>query len=300
MVKPAGKPYFVLMANSDETKIARLSSRTVLRLSGPDRVSFLQNLVSQDMALAERGQPLFTCLLTPQGKYLFDFFVLPEEDALLLDIEADRAGDFIDRLGKYRLRADVNLEPLGDECAIFALWDRKSGDARAFADPRLPALGQRIVAGAHHLPAVNARESDYREHRYRHGIPEGGHEIAVGGASLLELNFDVLNGVSFSKGCYLGQELTARTHYRGLVKRRYLPFGLEGVLPEKFGTILHGGFEIGVVRAVGELYGLGLFNLSAVKPFLHGEETLIHDNTTYQVYVPDWLKEAYGKAETAE
>jgi folate-binding protein YgfZ len=273
---------------SIDANIALLNSRSLLRLTGKDRFTFLQNLVSQDMAIAEAGRPLFSAFLTPQGKYLFDFFVIPEGDSLLLDVEADRRDDFMSRLLRYRLRADIDLQNVSGEYDIFALWDEDPLPG-VFTDPRLPELGHRLIAKKETGPQTTAQESEYKNHRYTWGVAEGGHEIPQGDATLLEVNFDVLNAISFTKGCYLGQELTARTHYRGLIKRRYLPFRFDGVPPQKFRHILHNGFEVGEVRAVGDGVGIGLFHLEAVQPYLKGE-LLVHDSVSYEVFAPEYLK----------
>ncbi|HVY12749.1 MAG TPA: folate-binding protein [Alphaproteobacteria bacterium] len=273
----------------DAPHIARLESRAILRIEGQDCVSFLQNLISQDMAAAVAGQPIFTALLTPQGKYLFDFFILPESaNSFLLDVEAERRTEFITQLGRFHIRGDVKMRDVQDDYAVYALWGRQP--AKGFADPRLAALGRRLLAKKEEAVATNANERAYRKHRYRFGVAEGSHEITVGKATLAEVNFDALNAISFEKGCYMGQELTARTHYRGLAKRRYLPFRVEGPAPEKFTRILHGGFEIGEVRAIEDDCGLGLFHLQAVQPFLNGAQMLIHDGITYDVQVPDYIK----------
>ncbi|MBI3420376.1 MAG: folate-binding protein YgfZ [Proteobacteria bacterium] len=273
------------MTNS--VNIALLQSRAVLRLAGADRFSFLQNLISQDLKLVEGEKPIFTALLTPQGKYLFDFFVLPEGEDYLLDVEAGRSDELVKLLTRYRLRANTTVSP-ALEFSVYAIWGGTFSHPAAFVDPRLAALGQRLLAKN---IQTNADEAAYAEHRYELGVAEGSHEISVGHASLAEVNFDALNGVSFEKGCYMGQELTARMHYRGLVKKRYLPFRFEGLPPRKLGLILHNGFEVGEIKVVGQEHGLGLFHLEATQPFLKGE-MLIHDGTTYEISMPDYLKEA--------
>jgi tRNA-modifying protein YgfZ len=275
-------------AMSIDANIALLNSRSLLRLTGKDRFTFLQNLVSQDMAIAEAGRPLFSAFLTPQGKYLFDFFVIPEGDSLLLDVETDRRDDFMSRLSRYRLRADIELKNVFGEYDVFALWDEEPLPG-VFTDPRLPELGHRLITKKGSGPQTTVHEAEYKNHRYEWGVAEGGHEIPQGDATLLEVNFDVLNAISFTKGCYLGQELTARTHYRGLIKRRYLPFRFEGQAPQPSHAILHNGFEMGEVRAVGEGVGIGLFHLEGVRPYLNGE-LLVHDGVSYEVFVPEYLK----------
>jgi folate-binding protein YgfZ len=267
-------------------KIAHLPSRTVLALEGPDRFAFLQGLTSNDMKLAENGQPVFTCLLTPQGKYLFDFIVKPEGDHLLLDCEAERAEELLKRLTQFRLRANISLSR--HEASVYAAWDDSEALPDAFVDPRLPQLGQRIITKINAKTSASADE--YLNHRYAWGVAEGAHEIILNNATLLELNFDLLNGVSFTKGCYMGQELTARTHYRGLIKKRYFPFSFEGQMPVRGHRILSQEFEVGEVMAITETCGLGLFNLERVKPFIKEERPIVFEGASYTVTVPDYLK----------
>jgi folate-binding protein YgfZ len=279
-------------------RIALLDNRTALKVTGKDRFPFLQNLISQDIGAVEAGKPAFSAFLTPQGKYIAEFFIVPEGDELYLDVDAESASDFVTRLSRYKLRNDVNIE--GTNIMVYAVWDGAVDKPHVFADPRLPQLGQRMLATNHTrtLP-VNAEHSEYTNHRYVLGVAEGPHEIAVNDATLLEVNFDALNAISFEKGCYLGQELTARTHYRGLIKRRYLPFRFEGTPPTKFEHISHNRFEVGEIKALGDGVGLGLFHLEAVQPFINGEP-LVHHGTTFEIYVPEWLKSKMPQPEKAK
>ncbi len=280
-------------AMNGATKTALLSNRNVLRIVGPDRFTFLQGLISQDIQLAVDGKPLYTAFLTPQGKYLFDFFVVPQDDYLLLDCDAAQANELIRRLLFYKMRSQINIEDPRSHFSVFACWGAPSNEAIAYADPRLPELGERIIIrkdNAARIP-TNREEDDYKEHRYKHGVAEGSFEIENGIATLLELNFDTLNAISWSKGCYMGQELTARTRYRGLIKKRYLPFKFEGLPPERHHDILHEGYSVGRVMAIGKDYGLGLFQLEKIKPFIEEKRMVVHHGTTFDVRVPDYVKQ---------
>lgn len=284
------------------TKTALLASRAVLRLVGPDRFTFLQGLISQDIQLAVDGKPLFAAFLTPQGKYLFDFFVVPDGDTLLIDCSADQINDLVKRLSFYKMRSQVVLEDTRKYFTVFGLWGAPSGHPQAFADPRLTEIGERLIIKKIDEASIvtNREESDYREWRYKNGVAEGLIEIETGHSTLLEINFDVLNAISWTKGCYMGQELTARTHYRGLIKKRYLPFKFEGLPPERHHNILHEGFDIGRVMAIGKDYGLGLFQLDKIKPFIAEKRPLIHHGTTYDVHFPDYLTAKIVHSENAQ
>ncbi len=284
------------------TKTALLSSRAVLRLVGPDRYTFLQGLISQDIQLAIDGKPLHAAFLTPQGKYLFDFFVVPNGESLLIDCDETQLNELVKRLSFYRMRSNVGLEDTRAHYSVFGLWGAPSGHPAAFADPRLAELGERLLVRKTDEASIvtNKEESDYREWRYKNGVAEGLQEIEVGHATLLDINFDVLNAISWTKGCYMGQELTARMHYRALVKKRYLPFKFEGLPPEKHHNILHEGFDIARVQAIGKDYGLGLFHLDKIKPFIMEKRMLIHHGTTYDVRVPEYLKAKLFQSENAQ
>ncbi|NDE89906.1 MAG: folate-binding protein [Alphaproteobacteria bacterium] len=284
-------------AMNGATKIALLESRAVLRLLGPDRFTFLQGLISQDMQLAMDGKPLFAAHLTPQGKYLFDFFVVPQTgpqgDALLIDCDTAQLNELVKRLSFYKMRANVGLEDTRNQFSVFGLWGVASDHPQAFADPRAAVMGERLILSKDEANTIttNKEESDYREFRYKNGVAEGLSEIEVGQATLLEINFDALNAISWTKGCYVGQELTARMHYRALVKKRYLPFKYEGLPPVRHHDILHEGFAIGRVMAIGKDYGLGLFQLDKIRPFITDNTIVVHHGTTYDVKAPDYLRE---------
>lgn len=184
-----------------------LPDRTLIRLAGDDVPGFLQGLVTNDVAGLDTG-PVWTGLLTPQGKALFDFILWADSDAVLVDCEADQAEALAKRLALYRLRRAITIEPA--EGAVH--WSPTGSEG--VADPRLADLGRRWLgpAGA---PAIG-----WREHRLRLGVTEGTGELGSGETLWLECNAAELNGVSFAKGCYVGQENTARMHYRAKVNRR--------------------------------------------------------------------------------
>ena len=183
-----------------------LTDRAIVRLHGEDVRGFLQGLVTNDVTGA---LPVWTALLTPQGKALFDFLVWPDGDDLLLDAEASQTEALIRRLSLYRLRRAITIAR-DDTCAVH--WSRDSG--QGVPDPRLAALGHRWLA-----PATGPAEG-WQAHRLSLGVVEGVDELGNGETLWLECNARELNGVSFAKGCYIGQENTARMHHRAKVNRR--------------------------------------------------------------------------------
>jgi hypothetical protein len=196
-----------------------LADRSVVRLSGEDVRGFLQGLVTADLASLGAGRPLWAGLLTPQGKALFDFVLWADGDDVLIDAERGAAEGLARRLAVYRLRRPITIT-LDESLAVH--W--RGGGEDGVCDPRLTALGRRWLA------APGEAAEGWREHRLRLGVLEGAAELRSGETLWLECNARELNGVSFAKGCYVGQENTARMHHRAKVNRRLVvaPMGPTG------------------------------------------------------------------------
>lgn len=206
----------------------RLFSRAVIRLSpreeGEDVTDFLQNLVTNDVT---GTLPVWSGLLTPQGKALFDFLVWPDENGLLIDCEAEAADALVKRLSLYRLRRKIDIAR-DDSLAVH--WQPSSGE-NGTPDPRLPELGTRWIAPA--SPDDESADEAWRAHRLSLGVAEGQGEIGSDATLWLECNAAELNGVNFSKGCYVGQENTARMNWRQKVNRRLIALPLDRSDPKR-------------------------------------------------------------------
>lgn len=196
-----------------------LTDRALLRLSGADVRPFLQGLVTNDVAALAPDRPLWAGLLTPQGKALFDFILWADDEDVLIDCEADAADALAKRLAIYRLRRAIAI---GRDDALAVHWSLGGLGA---ADPRLPELGARWLA-----PAGEAA-TGWRAHRLSLGVTEGLAELGSDRTLWLECNAGELRGVSFTKGCYVGQENTARMHHRGKVNRRLVVVPTAGETP---------------------------------------------------------------------
>jgi folate-binding protein YgfZ len=260
---------------------ALLSDRAVLEVTGEDRLAFLQGLISNDVALAVPGRAIWAALLTPQGKWLADFFLTAEADRLLLDAEAGQAEMLMAKLLRFRLRSRVAMAVLSG-WGVQVGWGDAAMPASATPDPRLPAAGWRWLTPA---PAMaTAPAGDYDAHRLRQGLPDGSRDMQAEHSVLLEAGFDELQGVSWSKGCYMGQELTARTKYRGLVKRRLVPVEVEGQLPARGTAVTFEGMEVGEMRSGRDGLGMALLRLSALGQVLDCGGARLHPR------IPGWMR----------
>lgn len=262
-------------------KITPLPQRGVIAVEGEDRVAFLQGLVSNDVEAAEPGRAVWAALLSPQGKWLADFFILAEANRLLLDCESEQVAMLLQRLGRFRLRMKVALraEP---ELMVSVAWGGRPDVAGIVApDPRLPDFAWRILAGS--AVGANASPEEWDLFRLQAGVPDGSRDLEADRSTLLEAGFDELGGVSWTKGCYMGQELTARTKYRGLIKRRLAPVAVEGPLPPSGSPVFRGDQEVGTMRSGRGNLGIASLRLDALGGVLRcGEATLT-------VRVPSWM-----------
>ena len=258
-----------------------LSHRCIVSVSGSDAAEFLQGLITNDIALVSPEHAIYAALLTPQGKYLHDFFVMGTEDGFYLDCENQRRQDLITRLSRYRLRAQVDIRDTETAFEIYALTGSdvsarlgltgKEGvaatfaDGLAYTDPRDRALGARAC-----LPAGTGEQSlleagfeagalaPYDTQRFSLGIADSAPEIEPEKSYPMEYGLDRLNGVSFSKGCYVGQEVTVRMKNRDLVRKCLVPVRIDGAAPAIGANLTLEGANAGELRGVTDEAGLAL------------------------------------------
>jgi folate-binding protein YgfZ len=285
-----------------------LDDRGILAVSGPDRRPFLQGLVSNDVDKVGPTAARYAAFLTAQGKYLYDFMMAEAGESIWLDTEAARLGDLKRRLSIYRLRTKASLDEQSGLCvaAVFGAEAlatlglpsepgaaRPFGSGVVFVDPRLAALGARAI-----LPLDGARAllgnagisetgfDSYDRLRLSLGIPDGSRDLVLEKSILLEAGFDELNGVDWQKGCYIGQELTARTKYRGLVKRRLMPVEIEGPTPSPGTIVTMDGREVGEMRSSRDGLGLALLR---IEPVREGKRLAAGDATLVPLR-PSWMR----------
>ena len=257
--------------------------RTVLDVAGDDRKTFLQGLISNDVAKIAPGQALWAAFLTPQGKFLWDLFLTEQGDTVLIDVDAATAEAFRKKLSLYKLRSKVTITTT--DLAVFAVF---GGDGAlpegVAADTRLPAMGGRLYASQPPADLTEAPLAAWDAWRFAQGVPDGARDLIADKSLLLENGFDELGGVDFNKGCYMGQELTARTKYRGLVRKRLLPVNFDGTAPEAGTPVLAGEVEAGEMRSGGDGAGLAMIRLEHLRagtPLTCGGKALA-------VTVPAW------------
>lgn len=263
------------------------ADRGLLAIEGEDRRSFLQGLISNDVTRIGPEHAIYAAFLNPQGRFLHEFFIIELDGALYLDCEAERLEDLRRRLSLYRLRAKVSLREAGPAMTVAVLYGSAAlaalelssdpGEARAFGgglvyvDPRTPAIGARAVLPREPSEAlaqagfVPGNTADYEGLRLTLGLPDGSRDLEIEKALPLENGFDACNGIDWQKGCYIGQEVTARMKHRALVKRRLMPVRIDGPPPAPGSAILFDGAEAGQMRTAADGIGLALLRLEVIE-----------------------------------
>jgi len=275
---------------------AFLPHRAILEVQGEDRAAFLQGLITNDIKLASPTRTIYTAFLTPQGRFLYDFFISEEGESYFLETEAASLETLQRKLSLYKLRSRVSLIPRFD-LPVFALWGdlsplplshEKEGVSQLslFVDPRLSALGLR-GRGEMSFPNVQlASPEDYALHRLPLGVPEAGLDLLPEKTIPLEAGLDDLHDISWTKGCYMGQELTSRTKHRGLVRKRLIPVKIEGSLPPSGTKIFKEDEIVGEMRSVAGSYGLALLRLEALEA---PQSPLSCEDASLTPVMPSWM-----------
>jgi hypothetical protein len=250
---------------------ARLEDRGVLRVAGEEAASFLQGLLTNDVESQAVGEARYAALLSPQGKILFDFLALrvaaESGTAFLIDAPAAQLGDLAKRLGFYRLRAKVTISDESAALAVVASWGAPSvPGGLSYADPRDPRLGARtILPRAEAAALAEGGVELYEAHRIRLGVPKGGIDFAYADIFPHDANLDLLHGVDFEKGCYVGQEVVSRMRHRGGVRKRILRLALAGAAPERGTPVLAGEIAVGTLGSAAGANALALVRLDRIE-----------------------------------
>lgn len=289
-----------------------LDKRALLAISGEDGRSFLQGLITNDVDTLTPDHAIYAALLTPQGKYLYDFFLVEHDGAIFLDCAADRRNELKRRLAMYKLRAKVVIDDAADDLQPYALIGRGAPEALglreepghcrpfrggvAYIDPRLTAMGARAILPAESAAALltngfsAADAATYDALRISLGVPDSGIDLVPEKSFPLECGFEELNGVDFDKGCYVGQEVTARMKHRSLVRRRLFPVAFNGPTPETGASVTRDGADAGEIRSVADGTGLALLKLDHARAAIELGETLATDDASARPERPDWMR----------
>ena len=240
-----------------------LSDRGVIAVTGEDTESFLNRMFTNSVLDMRPGSARFAALLSPQGKLLFDFFVLRQADGFLLDCVKDQAAELAKKLTMFQLRAKVVITDRSPELGVAAVWDSVLMEAPgpAFRDPRHNGLGYRIIAGHDALRLLDDVGADYEGHRIALGIPKGGVDFPYGDTFVHDANMDLLHGVDFKKGCYVGQEVVSRVQHRSSARKRVARLQFAGAVPSLGANVQAGETALGTLTSVSGEIGLATLRI---------------------------------------
>ena len=287
-------------------KAALLPDRGVVKVAGDDARNFLHGLVSADVLKIKAGEARFGALLTPQGKIIADFIVVEAPatggGGFFLDLPRALVATLVGKLNLYKLRSRVIAEDLSEVLGVLAAWDgeAKSAFGLCYADPRLLALGLRLMLPPHRaddaaarLGATRVDPGEYEAHRIALGIPRGGVDFSYGDAFPHETDMDQLGGVDFAKGCYVGQEVVSRLEHRGNARTRALPVHYDSVEPPVGSTVMAGDRQVGTMGSAADGHGVALLRLDRVAEALSRGEELKAGGITIRPIKPDWARFAF-------
>ena len=286
------------------------NDRSIVKISGSDKENFLQGIITNDVFKLEK-HPLYAFFLTPQGKYLHDFFLFHHKNSIFIDIESLQLDSFIKRLNMYKLRSDVEIKEVHGKFEVYTVFHESEAYIKkalaqdgalsiCFEDPRNSALGIRCILPVsqttHELfcHGEQLESTYYRKKRYDLGIAEGSCDLIENKSILLEFGFDALNAIDWDKGCYLGQELTARTKYRGIIRKRVFPIYVESGALQVGAELFINKEKVGIVHSLFQDKGLAMLRLEkTVSHFLKGELQLESKKGTVTALIPSWWPESY-------
>ncbi len=258
-----------------------LPERAVIKIAGPDAADFLHNLVTADIARLQPGDAAYAALLSPQGKMLFEFFVLNDGTGFFIDCAASQKAELVKRLGFYKLRARIALIDMGD--MEVAVSPDEPKQALRYLDPRSAQMGWRMIAGESNLPPAQG----YDAARIALGLADSDADLGTGNFFPHEANLDQLGGVSFAKGCYVGQEVVSRMEHRGTARSRILPVRFDGDSPVKGTEIMAGGKVIGTLLSAAGNDALALLRLDRLA---EAKEPLMLAGMPVVVRKPGWVR----------
>lgn len=272
-----------------------LKNRSILEIKGEGIKDFLQGLVTNDLSTLKTDQAIYALFLTSKGRYDLDCFIYELPDStVLLDVPAECASTLLKRLNMYKLRRPLTIMQNTELGVFVGPNPYKEGAHSSWVDPRFEGLGYRWVAG--NQGQEKWGDKTYHSFLIDQGIPSYGYELISDKTIPLEANLDYLNAISFEKGCYVGQELTSRTHFQGEIRKRYLPFKLEDGQQLKDDCLTHDvtfkGEAIGKLTSFCDHGGMGKFLVSAFKESLANASPLYLGDVKLYPFIPAYLESA--------
>jgi tRNA-modifying protein YgfZ len=274
--------------------IARLPERSTVAVEGPDAEKFLQDLITNDLDLLKSQSAVHAGLLSPQGKILFEFIVVPSDSGFVLETGRARAKDLVKRLSLYKLRAKIDIVDRGEGQDVYAAWGDGTSDVApdAYIDPRLPELGVRFIRPSDTAVADADHGEAYEAHRIALGVPDADKDYALGDTFPHEACFDVLHGVAFEKGCFVGQEVVSRMQHRGTARKRFVIVTADAPLPPPKTEITAGTQParavIGVMGSTAGTSGLALVRLDRAAEALAKGQKIMAGDGEVTLRVPSW------------
>jgi folate-binding protein YgfZ len=275
--------------------VCLLDDRGVVEVGGTDATGFLQRLITNSVLNIPKGEGRYAGLLTPQGKLLFDFFVVPlpegPDGGYLIDCASEQTSDLVKRLNLHKMRAKIAIEDKSKQVAVAAIF----GGAVAagiegvfYRDTRAAGMGLRIIAARDAVARLkDAGEAAYEAHRIAQGVPKGGADFRYGDAFVHDVNLDLMNGVDFKKGCYVGQEVVARVHYRNSSRKRIVKIHFDGPAPAQGTQMTAGETNIGQVGSTAGVEGLAMVRLDRLEEARAAGVTLKVGDVAVAVTLPD-------------
>jgi tRNA-modifying protein YgfZ len=275
-------------------QVSLLRDRGVIELAGADTTDFLQRLITNSVLNIPNGEARYSGLLTAQGKVLFDFFVVPlpagPDAGFFFDCVRAQAGDLVKRLNLHKMRAKIAIEDKSEEFGVAAVF---GGEVPAdiegvvYRDMRAPDMGLRVIAPREAFARVkDAGEAAYEAHRIAQGVPKGGVDFAYGDAFVHDVNLDLMNGVDFKKGCYVGQEVVARVHFRKTARKRILKLHFDGPAPAAGTPVMAGETNIGQIGSMAGAEGLATLRIDRLEDARAAGVALKAGDASVDVTVP--------------
>jgi folate-binding protein YgfZ len=275
--------------------VCLLRDRGVIEVAGADATGFLQRLITNSVLDIPKGEGRYAGLLTPQGKLLFDFFVVPPPEGAdagyLIDCAGEQTADLVKRLNLHKMRAKIAIEDKSKDFAVAAIFGGEVAtgiEGVFYRDTRGPGMGLRVIVPREALAKLDRAEaSRYEAHRVTQGVPKGGVDFRYGDTFVHDVNLDLMNGVDFKKGCYVGQEVVARVHYRNSARKRIVKIHFDGPAPAQGTQITAGETHIGQVGSTAGVEGLAMVRLDRLEEARAAGVALNAGDVTVDVTLPD-------------